>query len=472
MTRRLVNSYLLVSLVVLLILEIPLAVFYYQLERERFIATSERDAVILASLYLDALQTPAVADPQPAQDYADSRGSQVIVVDSRGTSVVDTTQEPGVSYLTRQEVQTALEGLRSAAFRDDTSDSEFLFVGVPIASGGQVEGALQLAIDAEGVNSRIRRFWWGLLAIAVLILAALALVGLTVARSATQPIKRLQASAARFGQGDFSQLELPDNEAPGEIRQLAQSMNLMGRQLEQLIQRQRSFVADASHQLRTPLTALRLRLENLEAGFTPDSAVKGEIEAAIDETVRLSNLVHDLLHLAKNDSQPRIMPVDLADLAAERVGIWQAMTENQVELLLDLAPGPTKAFAVEGAVEQVLDNLIDNSLHAAPEGSRLMVRLEPGQMQHRLMVIDEGPGLTDEQKARATERFWRADHHRSGSGLGLAVVANLVDASSGQLMLEDNPWGPGLQVSTYWPSDNVRYEEVRDSTLRLVRRSL
>lgn len=473
MTRRLVISYLLVSLVVLLILEIPLALFYYQLERERFTATSERDAVILATYYRDAVGSSSQIDPKPALDYAAGTGSRVIVVDNRGTSVLDTVQEPGVSFLVREEIQTALAGQLSADFQDDeTNGNEVLHVGVPIASGGEVEGALQLGVDAEAVNSRIRRFWGGLLAIAILILAALALVGLTVARSATRPIKQLQASAARFGQGDFSQLEPPGEEVPDEIRQLAQSMNLMGRQLEQLIGRQRSFVADASHQLRTPLTALRLRLENLEAGFSPGGSVKAEIEAAIDETVRLSNLVHDLLHLARDDSQPRIVPVDLGALAIERVGIWQAMAEGNAELLVDVPPGPIKAFAVEGAVEQVLDNLIDNSLHATPDDRRIMVRLEQGQAQHRLTVVDEGPGLTDDQKARATERFWRGDHHRSGSGLGLAVVANLVDASSGQLMLEDNPWGSGLQVSTYWPSDNVSFEEVRNSTMRLVRRSL
>ena len=238
-------------------------------------------------------------------------------------------------------------------YRDsETLGTELLFVSVPIASGGSVQGALRLTIDAEEVNSRVRRFWIGLVAIALLILAALALVGLTVARSATEPIKRLRTSAARFGRGDFSPLEVDDAETPVEIQELAESMNAMGRQLEQLIQRHRSFVGDASHQLRTPLTSLRLRLENLEAAAI-DATSRHDIEAAIEETIRLSNLVSDLLKLARNDGPPSLTTVDLGSLAADRVNTWQATTEQRVELLLNRPAGPVEAIAVAGAVEQV-----------------------------------------------------------------------------------------------------------------------
>ena len=453
MTRRLVLSYLLVSLVVLLILEIPLAIFYYQLERERFIANAERDAVILATYYQDELisGTPVgEADIEVARDYSGDTGARVVVVDESGISVADTSRDPGRNFSTRPEMEIALGGLRDAGYRDsETLETELLYVAVPIASSGSVRGALRLTIDAEEVNSRIRRFWIGLVAIALLILAALALVGLTVARSATEPIKRLRTSAARFGRGDFSPLQVDDAETPVEIQELAESMNAMGRQLEQLIERHRSFVGDASHQLRTPLTSLRLRLENLEAAAI-DGTSRHDIEAAIEETIRLSNLVSDLLKLARNDGPPSLTTVDLGSLAADRVNTWQATTEQRVELLLNRPAGPVEAIAVAGAVEQVLDNLLDNALHVAPPNSRILVTVERGHMHHRLVVTDEGPGLSDDEKARATDRFWRADHHRPGTGLGLAVVASLIQASGGTLIFDDNPHGSGLRVTTGW----------------------
>ncbi len=474
MTRRLVLSYLLVSLVVLLILEIPLAIFYYQLERERFIANAERDAVVLATYYQDVLAagaTAATADLEVARAYSTETGARLVVVDTDGISIADTGREAGRNFATRPEIVVALDGLRDAGYRDsETLDTELLYVAVPIASGGTVQGALRLTIDAEEVNGRIQRFWIGLVAIAALILAALALVGLTVARSATEPIKRLRTSALRFGRGDFSPLQVSDPETPGEIQELAESMNAMGRQLEQLIERHRSFVGDASHQLRTPLTSLRLRLENLEAADI-DSTLRGEIEAAIEETIRLSNLVGDLLKLARNDGPPSLAAIDLGSLAADRVNTWQAMTEQRVELLLKRPSGRVEAIAVGGAIEQVLDNLLDNAIHVAPPNSRILVSVERGHMHHRLVVTDEGPGLTDEEKARATDRFWRADHNRPGTGLGLAVVASLIEASGGTLTFDDNPHGPGLRVTTGWPTlypSNGRLSEPRnpDTVLR------
>lgn len=455
MTRRLVLSYLLVSLIVLLILEIPLAIFYYQLERERFIANAERDAVVLATYYQDVLDTedPALnSNLEVARNYSAETGARLVVVDDSGISVADTSRESGRNFATRPEVVVALDGLRDAGYRDsDTLNTELLYVAVPIASGGNVQGALRLTIDADEVNSRIRRFWIGLVAIAALILAALALVGLTVARSATEPIKRLRTSALRFGRGDFSPLQVSDPETPGEIQELADSMNAMGRQLEQLIERHRSFVGDASHQLRTPLTSLRLRLENLEAAAI-DATSRVEIEAAIEETIRLSNLVGDLLKLARNDGPPSLTAVDLGSLAADRVNTWQATAEQDVELLLNRPKGKVEAIAVAGAIEQVLDNLLDNALHVAPPRSRILVSVERGHTHHRLVVTDEGPGLSDEEKARAIDRFWRADHGRPGTGLGLAVVASLIDASGGTLIFDDNPHGRGLRVTTGWPT--------------------
>lgn len=467
MTRRLVASYLLVSLVVLLILEIPLAIFYHQLERNSLVTRGERDAVVLASYYRDAELSGRTADLPAIETYARDTGTQVSILNRGGVSLFDTGGTAGRNLSTQPEVRAAIEGKRASGFRDvDTTangaaspgliDGEVMYVAVPITTYGEVTGVMRLTMDAGDVNSRVQRFWIGLVVIALLILAALALIGLTVARSAIGPLRRLQASAARFGQGDFHPLEEPDPDAPEEIKELTRSMIAMGRQLEQLIERHRSFVADASHQLRTPLTALRLRLENVEAGLAEEQ-LRGELEAAIDETVRLSNLVGDLLRLARNEGPPRLTTVELAKLASERVETWEAVAEGRVKLDLVTPRSSVSAtcVAVEGAVEQVLDNLLDNALHASPDGGRIRLEVRPGPHLHHLIVTDQGPGLTDDQKERATDRFWRADQDRVGTGLGLAVVAALVDASSAFLRFDDNPDGRGLQVVTSWQAEDM-----------------
>ncbi|MFA9566441.1 MAG: sensor histidine kinase, partial [Acidimicrobiales bacterium] len=222
-------------------------------------------------------------------------------------------------------------------------------------------------------------------------------------------------------------------------------MNTMARRLDELIGAQRAFVSDASHQLRTPLTALRLRLENLETELD-DEADVAEIAASIAEIQRLSELVHDLLQLARAEQAPPTTVVDAATVASDRVETWTAVAEEQdVTIRFQGPAAPAYVSAVAGAIEQFLDNTLDNALHASPPGATITVQLERSADRTSITVSDQGPGLDDEQKAKALERFWRGDVTTPGTGLGLAIAQKLVEACGGTLELEDAPGG-GLAV--------------------------
>ena len=214
----------------------------------------------------------------------------------------------------------------------------------------------------------------------------------------------------------------------------------MAHRPDDLLQSQRAFVAHASHQLRTPLTALRLRLENLQDGLGEQPSA--EIEAAIDEATRLATLVTDLLQLARADARPLVGVADLVRLTADRVDTWSAVAEPDGIMLHPEASGrPMFVRAVPGAIEQILDNLLDNAVTASPPGSAVVVAVTTAPGSHRLTISDAGPGLTDEQKANATQRFWRGDTTTPGTGLGVAIVDALVSASDGTLELADAPGG-------------------------------
>ena len=445
MTRRLVLSYLAITLLVLAVLEIPLAVFYGQREEERLIADAERDAVVLASFYEDVLESGAPIDPAPVEEYAARTGARIIVVDTAGISVLDSGADPDRDFSTRPEVETAQSRIRSAGIRrSDTLDTDILFVAVPVASGGTVHGVLRLTLDAHEVVERVQRFWVGLLAISVVVLLAVAGIGLAIARWVTRPLRQLQESAKRYAEGDLTPTPIGDD-APPEVRELGDAMNTMARRLDELIGAQRAFVSDASHQLRTPLTALRLRLENLETELD-DEADVAEIAASIDEIQRLSELVHDLLQLARAEQAPPTTVVDAATVASDRVETWTAVAEEQdVTIRFQGPAAPVHVAAVAGAIEQFLDNTLDNALHASPPGTTITVQLERSGDRTSIIVSDQGRGLDDEQKAKALERFWRGDATTPGTGLGLAIAQKLVEACGGTLELEDAPGG-GLAV--------------------------
>ena len=172
-------------------------------------------------------------------------------------------------------------------------------------------------------------------------------------------------------------------------------------------------MADASHQLRTPLTALRLRLENLEATMPPAAA--GDLRAAAAETGRLARLVDGLLTLARAEAAPsRREVVDLAAVVADRQAAWAPLAAEQ-DVELTVQPGPAApVWAVPGALEQVLDNLLANALRVAPAGSQIELAIRQAGGWVELHVTDQGPGMPAEQRQRAFDRFWRGPVHRPG----------------------------------------------------------
>lgn len=455
MTKRLLVSYLAVTVVVLLLLEIPLALFYSQREIDRLSAGVERDASVLASIYEDDLEAGVTLDPQPAETYAARTGARVVVVDGRGISLVDTEQPAQRDLSTRPEIITALDGRRASGRRpSETLGTDLLYVALPVTSGGDIHGALRVTLDTAHVDSHVGRFWVGLVAIAVIVLLLMSLVGWVVARSVTRPIRRLDEAAARFAHGDLA-ASTDVGGGPPELRRLADTMGTMAQRLDAMLEEQRSFVADASHQLRTPLTAMRLRMENLQARLADGVGGEveiAEVESAIDEITRLSSLVADLLQLARADRHAIAVTHDLARLATERVDTWGALAELQgVALVVAGAEAPVEVLAGPGAIEQILDNALDNALKVSPAGGTVTVTVVRGEREHRLEIDDQGPGLDDADKERALRRFWRRDATTPGTGLGLPIAHSLAAGSGGSLTLRDAPSG-GLRVVLALPA--------------------
>lgn len=452
MTRRVLFGFLTVTVLVLLLLEVPLGIFYSRREVERLTADVERDASVIATIYEDDLEAGRTPDPRPAQQYAARTGARVVVTDARGIARVDTEQAVPRDFSTRPEMVAAMGGRRASGKRhSDTLGTDLVYVALPVASGGQVHGTLRVSLTTRDVDVRVHRYWMGLLGVAAVVLAAMAFVGWAIARSVTRPVRQLTETAARFAEGDLTMGDDEERHAgPAELQMLAATMGTMAVRLSALLEEQRSFVADASHQLRTPLTALRLRLENLRADA--DRSEHGSLDAAIGETERLSALVGELLQLARVDRRPAAVPTDLATVTRDRVDTWSAVADaDGVELVLEGADRIASALAVPGAVEQILDNTLDNALNASPTGGTITVRIEQGTVVHRLTISDQGPGLSDEDKGRATRRFWRGSPATAGTGLGLAIAEALATASGGTLTLSDAP-GHGLSVTVSLPA--------------------
>jgi signal transduction histidine kinase len=453
MTRRLLLSYLSITAFVLLALELPLGVTFARAERDRLVAAVERDASVLAGFAEEPLEAGAGSGLQAvAEQYQRRTGGRVVLVDRQGITVGDSDPPaPGRRDLsTRPEIAAALRGGRAVGSRASTTlGNDFLYVAVPVASMGRVYGAVRITYPTASVDARVRRLWLALAAVALVVLVAVALVGSALARWVTRPLRGLEQATGALAHGRLD-ARAPTDAGPPELRRLAATFNDMAARLARLVNLQRDFVADASHQLRTPLTALRLRLENLEPALPNDAG--DDLRAAIAETGRLARLVDGLLALARAEATTaRRELVDAAAVVADRQATWAPLAAEQgVDLIVD--PGPTvQVWALQGALEQVLDNLLANALRFAPPSSQIRLAARRADGWVEVHVVDRGPGMTAEQRHRAFDRFWRASPaDGEGTGLGLAVVRQLIDASGGATELRPAP-DSGLEAVVHLP---------------------
>lgn len=312
-------------------------------------------------------------------------------------------------------------------------------------------GAQALVLARPG---RLRRADWGpfldSFLIAGLVGAALAaVISVVLARALSRPIDRVAAASRRMAAGE-SPGQVPV-EGPREVASLAASFNDMQSQLAAAREHERSFLLSVSHELKTPLTAIRGYAEAVGDG----AVAPGEAARVIGaESARLDRLVHDLLDLARLDQhafEVRREPIDLADAAAEAVR-RHAPTAAQrgVELVAD-GPGRAPARGDADRVAQVISNLVENALRATPSGGRVTVSAEPGLV----VVADTGAGLAAEDLPRAFERFhlYRRLGGDSGvgSGLGLAIVKQLTEAMGGSVAVESAA-GAGARFSVRLPA--------------------
>jgi signal transduction histidine kinase len=439
-TRRLLLGYLGVTLFVLLSLEVPLGVQNQRTERRDLTANVSHDAMVLAADSEDAVQTqtPKQLDALAAvvSAYAKRTGGRVVIVDRQGDALVDTSARVRgrENFASRPEIAAALAGKYPRGVRtSNTLHERLLYVAVPVASAGRVHGAVRITYPLSAVDARVLRYWLILALIGVVVLAGAAVVGLSIARFVTRPLRRLETAAAAVGEGQLD-ARAPEREGPPEVRSLAVVFNETVAKLARLLRSQGEFVADASHELRTPLTALRLRVESLPPGRDRDAALR--------ETDRLRDLVDGLLALARADAGGEASAqVDASALLRERVEAWAALADEHSVRLTAQLDGPLRVRAAPGRLTQVLDNLLANALEASPDGGKVTVSARAASPWVELHLVDEGPGLTAEQRERAFDRFWRAGSGAGGSGLGLAIVKRLVAADEGEVELREAAGG-------------------------------
>lgn len=286
-----------------------------------------------------------------------------------------------------------------------------------------------------------------------IVAAAIAAVVASIALSTRllRPIGRLADASRRIASGRYAE-RVPVS-SDDEIGQLAESFNTMAASLEATERRRLQLVGDVAHELRTPLATLDGYLEGLEDGVIKPADPTWKLLRG--ETARLSRLVNDLQELWRAEAKQLVLKIELVDVTAlvstaiERYAA--SATERGIDLRVDADPVIPAVSADRDRLVQVLDNLLSNAVRYTADGTQVAVRLHAARDEVVLSVVDVGPGLTDEQRERVFERFYRADSSRSralgGSGIGLAIAKALIELMGGRIWAESDGPGTGSTFS-------------------------
>lgn len=394
---------------------------------------SPRDSEVLDLLALARQQAQGKLDEVPAK-------TQITV-----TSLFGSDSRLGVDL-----------GVEPPAFTDDQAHwgivSGMEYVVVPRVVDGALVGQIAVMRPAggEGFWARVgatlgflRGFWWKFL-LAGAVAAAIALIlARVLARGMTKPLREMARASSRMATGDYSQRV--QTTSHDEVGQLAVAFNKMSGELEGTERLRRDLVGNVSHELKTPITALKAHLENLLDGVErPDAAV---LEVMLAQSDRLSRLVDQLLELSRLESgdlplhpEPTALRPLVDRVVSEvEVGRRDAGVGIHNEVAWDLA----ELDADPERVHQVLFNLLDNAVRFTPHGGDVTVTAAPENGRCTVSVLDTGPGVDAEHLPRLFERFYRADPARAraggGTGIGLAIAKSVVEAHGGHIWAESTP---------------------------------
>ncbi|MCK8438148.1 HAMP domain-containing histidine kinase [Streptomyces sp. D2-8] len=442
MIRQLVRSYVLLVAVAIALFTVPVAFTLTDQLRNDTRSAVLREADAMALLLGDGRAASCRALEEMAKAYDDE-----IQVTRTASCPADLPRPTADAALTK----ALEEGRPTTDWGSSVIWGPELVITVPARAAGtdRVVGAVRIVYATDEMTSRLWKIWGFRAVLAVLVLGVAALLGVGVARRLTRPLRQLNDMASKFSDGDLTARSPVTG--PPETQTLARTLNQGAERLDTLIAAQRIFVADASHQLRTPLTALRLSLDNIADGVD-DEFVREDVEQATAEVVRMSRLVSGLLVLARAEAKVTAAePLPLMDIVRERLAVWRpAADERGVTIALGgSADGRPSVLSSPGHLDQMLDNVLSNALEVSPDGGTITVRVEPRGDVVGVSVLDEGPGMSDAEKSRAFDRFWRGQGltGKSGSGLGLAVVKQLATDDGGTVALTDAPQGSGLCVT-------------------------
>ena len=442
------------SLLAIAALAVPLALSLADRRTATLAAERGRQLAALA----DSAAMSDVPLERLVDRYYQVYGEGVLIVDSDGRALAARGLSGSEPAVVTAADRALVDAPASRWTRILPWDRHRVLAAAGVRRDGELVGAVVVAVDTTVAARGVANGWlW--VAVGCLSLLVLALlVARALTRWVLRPLNGLERAVAEMTEGVAGP---PAGVAgPPELRHFTSAFNTMAQVVRASLDRQRRLVADASHQLRNPLAAVRLRADSLEDHVAEAGrSTYGSMSAELD---RLENLLHQLLRLARAEevsgsrrvglSTAVAESTDLEDVIEERMAFWQPVADGQNQRLRHPPDHPGLAVSLDRHdLEQLLDVALDNALRYAGPDTTVTVSTALAGTTVELVVSDDGSGLPDEDLSRAAARFWRGQDDRDGTGLGLAIAGEIAAGHGGAISVERAPEG-GLLVRYRLPA--------------------
>ena len=463
-----------VVLSVILLLTVALSVMSYFSLREQRInarldylaAEAEEIAYLAAELnggnsYFLFQNSPRQYLNRMAQKVNDEFGAYIAVVDRWGNVMTNIqtaySEDPDfVASLSGEEITSALKQVlagETIRVRSTVGSDAAFTVGVPFLQYETVTGAVFIQTRAQRIQSGMEDLLWPVLAAAVLAaLLGAAAVGLIV-RSIMQPLSALTEATRAMGEGDFSR-RLEEDRGDRELRQVAHTFNGMSDKLREVENSRREFVANVSHELRSPITSIKGFAEGMAEGVIPAEEHPRYLRLVAEESNRLSRLVGDLLQLSRLEREDAALEKKAFDvdemLRRAVIRRMNDLDEKKIEVDCDFQADPCTVLADEERIEQVVINLLDNAIKFTEPEGKISLKTEIRDGEAFVTIWDNGAEIPEEDRPRVFERFFTSDRaHTSGkgTGLGLSICQRILEMHGKRIELLDSGEGTAFRFT-------------------------
>ena len=374
---------------------------------------------------------------------------RVTIINTKGVVLCDSEAdvENMENHGDRPEVLQALSGQRGSSTRlSNTLQTSMLYIAIPRIEAKKITGVIRTALPLLSIDNLVDELYRQYVIVAVMLLVIVSMVIINIYRKISQPLAEIVDEANMFAKGDFSKT-LPDYEIR-EIAELGVALNRMASQLDRLENLRKDFVANVSHELKTPIATIKGYVETLLDGAQHDPAdLERFLNIVLKQNNRLADIVDDLLTLSRLESAPvnQLLVLNHADacqlLHTSAENCQSRADAKNIEIRINCKQS-INIQVDHSLMTQALVNLIDNAIKYSNEDKTITLMVDENDQWVQLVVSDEGPGIPAEHIPRLFERFYRVDKSRSrrigGTGLGLAIVKHIVHIHGGQVEVRNN----------------------------------